>query len=185
MKQKTKKHNQGFTLVELIVTVALMSILSVLVISSYTKVVRDQRHDADTAVLNDLNYQLSILFNDVAIWDEVLDVLEPNKTNKNDTLQITFVCTPAGKKGTFRFSNTKIGNTESGPALSAEMPLLYRGLVDTYGESLTMESSDHQQGTYVVTCKFNSEQLSSVREFTITNDNTRITGQENWRKAGS
>lgn len=179
------KKNAGFTLVELIVTVALMSILAVLVISSYTKVVREQRHDADTAALTDLNYQISLLLNDAAIWDEVIDVLEPNKTNKNDTLQITFVCTTAGKKGTFRFSETKIGNTESGPALSAEMPLLYRGLIDTYGETLTMESSDHQKGTYVVTCKFNSEQLSSVREFTITNDNTRITGQENWRKADS
>lgn len=183
--QKKKNSTKGFTLVELIVTVALMSILSVLVISSYTKVMREQRHDADQATLNDLHYQLNILFTDVEIWDEVVDELEPNKTNKNDTLQLTFICTPTGKKGTFKLANTKVGNSTSGPALSAEMPLLYQGLIDTFGETITMESSDHQQGTYVVSCKFNSEQLSSVREFTITNDNTRITGQEDWRKAGS
>jgi prepilin-type N-terminal cleavage/methylation domain-containing protein len=183
--KKHKNSNKGFTLVELIVTVALMSILSVLVISSYTKVMREQRHDADQATLNDLNYQLSILFTDIAIWNEIVDELEPNKTNKNDTLQLTFVCTPTGKKGTFKLANTKIGNSASGPALSGEMPLLYQGLIDTFGDSITMESSDHQQGTYVVTCKFNSEQLSSVREFTLTNDNTRITGKEDWRKADS
>lgn len=180
-----KKNNKGFTLVELIVTVAIMSILSVLVISSYTKVVRDQRHDADTAVLNDLNYQLNILFTDVEIWNEVLDELAPNKTNKNDTLKLTFICTAAGKKGQFQLSNTRIGESESGPKVSDKMPLLYRGLIDTFGETIVMESSDHQNGTYVATCKFNSEQLSSVREFTITNDNTRITGKENWRKVGS
>ena len=183
--KKNRNSQMGFTLVELIVTVALMSILSVLVISSYTKVMRDQRHDADQATLNNLHYQLNILFTDVEIWNEVIDELEPNKTNKNDTLYLTFVCTKTGKKGTFNLVNTKVGNSESGPPLSAEMPLLYRGLVDTFGDSIIMESSDHQIGTYVVACKFNSEQLSSVREFTITNDNTRITGQENWRKAGS
>ena len=182
---KNKNKNKGFTLVELIVTVAIMSILSVLVISSYTSVIREKRHDADNAVLNDLNYQLAILFTDVAIWDEVVDELSPNKNNKNDTLTLTFICTPVSKKGVIRFVNTKVGASESGPALSAEMPMLYRGIVDTFGDSLTMESSDHQNGTYVVSCKFNSEQLSSVREFTITNDNTQITGQQNWRKAGT
>ena len=185
MKKEKNNKNKGFTLIELIVTVAIMSILSVLVISSYTKVVREQRHDADTATLNDLNYQLNILFTDIQIWNEVVDELSPNKNNKNDTLNITFVCTPAGKKGNFNLVSTKLGNSESGPALSAEMPMLYQGLKDTFGDKIVMESSDHQSGTYVVTCKFNSEQLSSVREFTITNDNTRIIGQQNWRKAGS
>ena len=184
MKKRTK-NNKGFTLVELIVTIAIMSILSVLVISSYTSVMREKRHDADNAVLNDLNYQLAILFTDEAIWDEVVDELQPNKTNKNDTLTLTFVCAPVNKKGVIKLVNTRVGASESGPALSAEMPILYQGLRDTFGDTLTMESSDHQNGTYIVSCKFNSEQLSSVREFTITNDNTQITGQQNWRKAGT
>lgn len=183
MKTK-KKHNKGFTLVELIVTIAIMSILSVLAISSYTSVVREQRHDADTAALNDLNAQINLLFTNTEVWEEVLDELQPNKTNKNDTLQITFECAPVGKKGTFQLSRARVGSDGTGELLSNAMPILYRGLVDTYGEALEMKSSDHLQGTYVVTCKFNSEQLSSVREFTITNDNTRITGAQNWRKAG-
>ena len=132
-----------------------------------------------------LNYQLNILFTDVAIWDEVVDELAPSSANKNDTLYLTFVCTPAGKKGNFQLSNTKIGRDTSGPLLSDNMPLLYRGLIDTFGNVIKMESSDHRTGEYIVTCKFNSEQLSSVREFTITNDNTKISGEQVWRKAGS
>lgn len=180
-----KKRNEGFTLVELVVTIAILGILSVLFISSYTDVIRSKRQEADTAVLNDLNSQLNILFTDAAIWDEVVDELSPSSVNKNDTLYLTFICTTSGKQGVFRLANTKVGKDSSGEALSSTMPLLYTGLIDTFGESLEMKSSDHKSGEYVVTCKFNSEQLSSVREFTITNDNTQITGQQNWRKADS
>lgn len=184
MRKNKKNANGGFTLIELIVTVAIMGVLAVVAVSSYTDVMREKRHEADNAVLNDINTQLNLLFADEAVWEEVLDELEPNRNNKQDTLFLTFVCSPAGKKGVIRLANTAVGQTASGPKLNTEMPLLYQGLVDTYGDSITMESSDHQQGTYVVTCKFNSEQLSSVREFTITNDNTRITGAQDWRKAG-
>ena len=180
-----KKRNAGFTLIELIVTIAILGIVSTLFISSYTDVMRQKRQEADTAVLNDLNSQLNILLTDVAIWDEVVDELAPSSANKVDTLYLTFVCTPYGKQGQFRLADTKIGRGTSGPLLSANMPFLYRGLVDTFGNTIKMESSDHRTGEYIVACKFNSEQLSSVREFTITNDNTQISGEQVWRKAGS
>ena len=91
-KRKKRNANGGFTLIELIVTVAIMGILSVVAVSSYTDVMREKRHEADTAVLTDINTQLNLLFADAAVWDEVIDELNPSKNNKQDTLFLTFVC---------------------------------------------------------------------------------------------
>lgn len=174
------KRKGGFTLIELVVTIAIMGILSVFVISSYTDTMREKRHEADTATLNEVNTQLNVLLTYEECWNEVLK--EVDTANKEDSLVIVFHCKGAGKHGIFNLADTTM--EDEAVKLSAQMPRLYNGLIETFGNTLEMESSDHLNGKYKVTCKFNSSQLSTVRDFTITHDNTIITGEQIWEGVG-
>ena len=173
-----KNQNKGFSLVELIVTVAIMGLVATFLVSSYTDQMREQRHQADTATLTEIDTQLKLLFTYDDVWEEVQKNVIGDDPDKKDTLVIQFPCTPTSKAGEFILRNATVNNATF--TMESQLPVLYGHLRDTFGQSIKMSSSDHISGTYVVTCKFPGNQLSSVRGWTLSNESVIIKSEQIW-----
>lgn len=177
-----KNIKKGFSLIELIVTVAIMGIVGSFVVASYSDRMREQRHEADTAMLTDVNHQLELLFTYDDVWQEVQQYLVGENIEQKDTLVLRFHCTSTDKAGQFIIRDTQVN--DRGESFDVLMPVLCGHLQSTFGQSIEMISSDHSSGEYIVTCVFQGKKISSVREWKVSNDYYTVTGVENWHQAG-
>ena len=177
-----KKRQAGFSLIELVVTIALMGIVATFVISSYTDQMREQRHNVDTASLNQIDEQLRLLLTYDDIWREVSSHqnLLTGTSGQEDTLTLVFTGNKGTKNAEFITGDAIIRSNIGDVPIDEYLPLLQDGLIDSVGEKIKMESSDHLNGTYTVTIVFGGSKLSSVREFTINNENIRISNEQTW-----
>lgn len=177
-----KKRRAGFSLIELVVTIALMGIVATFVISSYTDQMREQRHNVDTASLNQIDEQLRLLLTYDDIWREVSNRqdLFTGTEGQEDTLTLVFTGNKGTKNAEFITGDAIIRSNIGDVPIDAYLPLLQEGLIDSVGEKIKMTSSDHLNGTYTVTIVFGSSKISSVRGFKINNENIRISNEQTW-----
>ena len=183
-------NKKGFTLIELIVTVAILAILSTVFVMSNLNAMEKQRKEADITAMEQVDsYLKEILLND--------DVFNEIETNKDTILESTATGQPANTL-VLNFKVTKEGDDSylfisnqgdtistlktNGPLLLYQKcPVLYKYLVDYFDGSdsepgkIKLTSANYKYGTYTVCIEFNTAQVSVNRPISISNDSVTIT----------
>lgn len=169
-KFKSFSHNKGgLTLVELIVTVAILAITSAMLGVSYVNVMEDQRQQSDLSKLNNIDTTLK----QVLLYDDAFEDVE-DMIQANGKLTINFlVTTNDSGKSSVDMSLATI-NDETTP-LSENCKVLYKHLCDQVGYTVQLSSANHKQGFYRVFIEFKYTEVSKVRPGTSTNDVIKIT----------
>lgn len=164
-----KNRKKGFSFIELIVTIALLAITSAVLIGSYVTVMENQRQKTDISALEsiDISLQEVFLYNDA--FKEAKSVV------KNDymiDLEFTLEMTAEGDAYVDIAKALVNGTTTT---LEETCPRTCEYLIDLVGEKINLQSSAYKRGTYNVHIEFGGAQVSSLRDFEITNDLILIT----------
>lgn len=168
--KKTHSKNKGMTLVELIVTIAILAVAAAVLGVSYTGVLEDQRMDADMARLNDIdNALLQVLLYDDA-FDEVKKYIDDEGyVYAEDKITIVFpIEMDANKNSTVKVRNATINGT--GARLSSKCDKLTKYLIEYVGEEIDLDSTSYKRGSYSVCIQFNYAKVSFIRDPVINND---------------
>lgn len=187
--QKLKLNKKGFTLIELIVTIAILAILSSIFVMSNLNSMENERRKADVVAMGQIDDYLkeALLKDDVfeEIEQKHKDLLEDNGSGKNDTLVLNFKISTEGKDS-FVYIN-KTGDTRTTikknetMLLNNECPVLYKYLCEFFDGSdstpgkIKLSSANYKYGTYTVYIAFNTAKVSSNRPMAISNDSVAIT----------
>ena len=183
-----KNHSSGLTLIELIVTFAVLSIVSTIMIGSYTHLMEEKRIDSDLAALNSIDEALKQVLIESELYDDKSTDRDDMNTQVDDYLigdnKVYFVFTikrdPASKKGILRMENAKIQKVEN-PSGESDYESLtnwtnfYDYLTGYTGNIIELSSKTYRTGTYNVIVTYNGTQVSQIREYAINKDNFTIT----------
>lgn len=183
-------NKKGFTLIELIVTVAVLAILASVFVMSNLNAMEKQRKEADVVAMEQIDgYLKEILLNE-DVFDEITEkqetILEAptGETNKS-ILTLNFKVAKSGDDS-YLFID-KFGKTASmikkaqSLSLYDSCPTLYRYLVEYFdGDDanpgkIKLTSANYREGLYVVTIEFNTAKISENRPAAISNDSVTIT----------
>lgn len=193
-------NKKGFTLIELIVTVAVLAILASVFVMSNLNAMEKQRKEADVVAMEQIDgYLKEILINE-DIFNEIKEnqdtILEKSvDSNVKNALVLNFAVQKDGDNGCLFIDDsgatmTKIGTSAAIPMYS-KCPLLYTYLCEYFdgNESdpgkIPLTSANYKEGTYVVRIEFNAAQISENRPSSISNDSITITnsgGENLYRK---
>jgi prepilin-type N-terminal cleavage/methylation domain-containing protein len=172
MKSKKNLNKKGFTLVELLVTVALMAIVASVVVSSYTNVMESQRMEADMAML----HQLDDSVKQILLYDDAFEDIKDHVYDDNK-MKLTFYLSQNKTDSYVSLDDTiiNLGTAEEGN-LENTCKVLYQYLVEYIGSDIIdLESSSYKFGTYEIYIEFNGAKVSDIRDYTITNDTLSVT----------
>ena len=161
------KDQRGLTLIELLVTIAILAIVSGMLITSYTNEMENNRKDADlTNLMRFDNAIKSSLMENEAFEQVKDDVFDYNKL----TITIPVKQNPQNtKKGQADIEKAYLNGTESN-LLQDSCAILYEYITDELGTKIDLQSSSYRKGTYTVRIEFGGTQVSEIREFEINND---------------
>lgn len=181
---KIFKNKKGFSLVELVVVIAIMAIVATIAITTYTSQIQEKRREADLSVMKNVETQMGLLFSYESDFQDVKTKLVGETVGYEDTFILTLVCKNVQGKGKIKLSDSYIKGSET-LLLKDQCPVFYKDLCDSIGQEINMQSNEFRVGTYTITCVFDGVKLSSVREFSVTNDAVVITGvadfKEEWK----
>lgn len=170
MRRKTK--NKGFTLIELVVTIAILAIVSATFAVSYTNVMEDQRKQSDFANLNQIDISIKQLY----LYEDAFEEAK-NTVYDDNKIKLTFPVTYDDVEST-SFIELEDAELINGDKFADECPIAYKYLVDLVGERIDLQANSHKQGYYEILIEFNCAQVSEVRVPTITNDGIIVTSSE-------
>lgn len=165
-----KGSSRGMTLIELIVSIAILAIVSSVLVSSYTNVMEDQRMQSDLSKLNEIDVTLK----QILLYDDVFEEIKPLVYDKNK-LKISFKLTTldGGHKAKVVLSDATLN--DSGELLKDKCEILYEYLTEYVGQSISLDSASFKGGYYRIYITFNGTQVSEIRDYTITNDTVTVT----------
>lgn len=184
-----KNKNAGLTLVELVITIALLAIVGTFLVSSYSNTFEEKRMESDMVKMNSIDTTL----NQIILEDEIFD--EINALFKNDYDAGSLIFNNGALRLRFKLDmnsttedssivlSTSTGacnvyvvkNSGSVQKMSECLPKTYNYLVERVGDSIDLESKSYKQGYYTVTVDFNYTQLTNVRKPTLADDSFNIT----------
>lgn len=189
-------NKKGFTLIELIVTVAVLTILASVFVMSNLNAMEKQRKEADVVAMEQIDGYLKELLINEDVFNEIQNnqesILEaPSPNAVKNKLVLNFTVTKDGDHGCLFIDDsgatmTKIGTGANTP-LYIKCPILYGYLCEYFdGDAdspgkIQLTSANYKEGTYIVTVEFNAAQISANRPASISNDSISITnsGGEN------
>lgn len=164
------KHKKGFTLMEVIVAIAILAITSSILAVSYTNVMETQRRQADLEVLKNIDTNLKQIF----MYDDAFNEIKTHVYDKNKIHLVFVVSKPGGEHDSFiKLKDTCINGTTT--KLEAVCPNLYKYLKDYVGEKIILTAAGYKDGYYRVDIAFNGAKVSDIRDFVITNDSVLVT----------
>ena len=161
-KKRKLIRNGGFTLVELVVTISVLVIASVVLIASYTNVMEKQRMESDMASLE----KIDAAVNHILLRDDAFQDVKPylQETNK---LEIHFAVDKNGDGASVLLKDAVVGDNYN---LALSCTTFYKYLSEYVGNEIVLKSIGYKSGEYVVYVTFNITQVSDVREPIVTND---------------
>ena len=183
-------NKKGFTLIELIVTVAVLAILSTVFVMSNLNAMEKQRKEADITAMEQVDsYLKEILLND-DVFDEIENkkdiILEPKESGQpKNMLVLNFKVAKDGDKSYLFIddggTNVSTLKTNGPLLLYQECPILYQYLLEYFDGDNTnpgkipLTSANYKYGTYIIRVEFNTAQVSVHRPVSISNDSVIIT----------
>ncbi len=138
------KNKKGFSLVELIVVIAIMAVLVGVLAPSLMKYVESSRKQKDESAASELANEIQIALSDENIYDEIV-----GKMGTADSIDITFAA-----------NNKALPITTT---TSTDYPKLSAELKATIGESIKLSSKAHATGSFKVTITIKSGEATSVK----------------------
>lgn len=174
------KKNKGFTLVEILVTLAIVAILSAGVTVVYLTQLSTKRVEADTEQLHyiDENMKLYTSYSDV--FSELRDgsllvSVSETEPDKKDTVTFEFVPEKVGSKYVVKIGNGTV-NGEAASKIQTVCPKLFNYFTESENDEIKLENDDFKEnGKYTVTITFNATKVSAVRDYSISNDAVSVT----------
>ena len=176
---KTRLNNRGLTLIELIVTIAVMSVVSAMAFSTFSNSMEDQRKKTDMSMLNSIDTSLMQILMDDHVFEEIKNAKGRSEAEsiiyEKNKMHLVFYAKYDSntKKGSVSLADTEVNGW--GRKLENTCPTLYAYLVEYVGNKIDFTSRSYRNGTYVVNIAFNGAMVSELRGFTIVNDNIAIT----------
>ena len=171
-----KKNKFGLTLIELVVTIAVIAIASTILLSSYTTAMEKQRMAADMVTLSSIDTNLK----QILLQDNIFDQLKMSSCLGGDdnTMSLIFVIKTDSKgRGYVDLTVTKV--YDSGRLLKDECKTLYDQLIMYVGDNgeptIYLSSASYKVGTYQVDIEFGKTTVSALRGPEINNDVIIIT----------
>jgi type IV pilus assembly protein PilA len=144
MKKEVKNNNKGFSLVELIVVIAIMAVLMAVLAPALLRYVEKSRVQKDESNANEIKNAVEIALSDDTIYEEV---------NGTATIKVTYV----GSTGVIDVEN----DTASG-AIANELDTTLKAdashAIDKAG------SKTHSSQSYIVTATFDATKAAYIVE---------------------
>ena len=137
------KNKKGFSLIEILVALAILAVLSVILVPSFLSISKDSKEAKDDIKFN----SISLAFEQTFSNSEVLTYLSKNqnfKADSSDDSNLVYICYDVGKKGEINLENGTIfyqngSSKESNYAKSKVWLNTYQSLEKKY----TAEQKDH------------------------------------------
>lgn len=196
-KQSFLKNEKGFTLVEILVAVALMAVATTFMFMSYTNVMEEKRQESDLEVLNYIDDSLRQTFMQKDAFAEAQqavynknDEMDYSETPNTLIFEFPVKMDDETQKGSVTFEEGIVKNNfgDEWPFIDPLFDSTMYHLENyTNGEKLAehqnrpdvpdvyLESGAFKRGKYIITIEFNGKQVSSVRKYSISNDSMKIT----------
>ena len=163
LKQNNKK---GFSLIELVVTIALIAIAATFITASYLNTLEENRMEADMSQLNNIDNSLQqIMIYKDAFKEASQLVVDDNKLNFVFPLHYD----QNSGKSMIIISQAKLNGDDLNKTKA-----IYPHLKEFIGDTIELTSSTYKHGEYKVTLEFDGVKLSSVRDYSISNDTISI-----------
>lgn len=157
----------GFSLIELLVTVAILVIASAALAASYMTTLEEKRMESDMSRLNDIDNSLQ----QVMIYKDAFK--EASKLVIDDN-ELNFVF-PLHYDQNSGKAMVIISQAELNGAGISTTKTIYPYLKEFVGDTIELTSSTYKHGEYRVTLEFNGVKISSVRDYSISNDDITVT----------
>lgn len=183
MKLKKSK-NKGFSLIELIVTIALLGVASTVLLVSYTNVMEKKRQETDLQRLKEIDHSVQQIF----LQDDAFNEVYPQDKKKqkwlidvsgdkiNDELKFIFhLSTKENKKKVvIELGNARVNHDEY--SIQSILPIVSDYMDDYIEWPIELKSSKFQLGgKYEVVVKFGSSQVAANRPLVCNNDDIQVT----------
>ena len=176
-----KNLNAGFSLVELIVTVAVVAILGAFMFSSFTNVLNVKRKEADMEKLFFIDSCVEQIFVHKDAFEEAKKLVVDGADGNKNTLTLHF---PLGYDSSLNVCTIEMDDAtvnSQTDLLSDKSTILTNYLIEYVGKTIELDFPAYRSGEYVVTVVFNGNKVSSVREYTLSNDNITVTNSGDTR----
>lgn len=144
MKKEVKKNNKGFSLVELIVVVAIMAVLMVVLAPAMLRYVEKTRIGKDDNSVGEVRKALENALAEEAVYNEANGGII--------TIQID------GDTGAMTFTN-------SGGGSSPATTLVEKEVKATVGDTISITSKDRKDKTCTIKAEYKSNRMGYVVEF--------------------
>lgn len=163
-----RKNKKGFSLIELLIAVAVLGIVSAFMLSSYTGVLEEKRKETDMRTLNEIDQSLQQIY----LYRDAFAEAEANVINDNKIV-IKFPLSVENKTSYVKLEEAKVNNTDE--YLKNKLPITYDYLINYLGDQLELTSASYIHGYYEVVVEFNMTKVSDVRLPALSNDTIIIT----------
>lgn len=160
-----KKDNNGFTLIELIIVIAIMAVLTGILTTQYLRYVDKAKKAKDMVTADEIAHAYMVA---AAAHPEVYKFMEDWKTGKYSNLHTTVTATVNGEKETYRVS--LIVASENSTFTGQQREYL-SGFYDTLNEQLSLRTGKGVKNN------------SMIPQYKVTKDGPHSSG-ETWRSYG-
>jgi prepilin-type N-terminal cleavage/methylation domain-containing protein len=183
--KRIKRDRKGLTLIELIVSLAILGVVSAFCITTYLNVMTEKRKEADLVKLSALDESFAQILLQKSAFNEAKQLLT-DEEGKIFSNKLVLVCPiyfgSDVSKPVMRLSDATITYEDDTRGevqikTSPQTEEIYAKLVNHIGkdETIQLDSMFFAKGEYRVYIEFNYTQVAANRNKSITNDNIKIT----------
>ena len=174
---KRKNKNKGFTLIELVVTVAVMAVLGAFIFSSYTNALNAKRKESDLEKMKFIDTSIQEIFIHKDAFKEAKRLVVEDANGNKNTLVFHFPISYDSTIGERIIDLNDTALNDPADKLADQSTILLSYLKEYVGDKIELDYPAYKGGEYEIKVVFNGTRVSQSvdREYTITNDNLIVT----------